>query len=325
MKKHIPTLCLLAVCIGFAFAAMVQASPLNPHHDQDHDLVPTGEGRGEYRVDAPKRVATTVGGATITGYGISYHGGPLLGTSAAPNIYYIWYGNWGTNTAPDILQNLATYIGGSSYYNINTTYKDSTGAAVKPQATFVKSVSDNYSQGTALSTSGVFNVVTRAIKSGALPLDTNAVYFVLTSADVSQSNSSTSSFCTNYCGWHTSGTYSRKAVKFAFVGNPDRCPSACEAQTSASPNGNPGADGMASVVAHELVEAVTDPQLNAWYDSAGYENADKCAWKFGAYNTNPDGSKWNMTIGLRNYYIQQNWVNAVNPTTLAQGYCALGY
>src|SRR5690349_9989741 len=35
------------------------------------------------------------------GNGISYHGGPLiLGTT---HIYYIWYGNWGSNTANAIL------------------------------------------------------------------------------------------------------------------------------------------------------------------------------------------------------------------------------
>ena len=32
------------------------------------------------------------------------------------------------------------------------------------------------------------------------------------------------------------------------------------------------------VTSHEIREAVTDPDLNAWYDSAGYEADDKCAW-----------------------------------------------
>ena len=36
-------------------------------------------------------------------------------------------------------------------------------------------------------------------------------------------------------------------------------------------------DAMLSVYAHELVEAVSDPLLNAWFDNTGYENADKCA------------------------------------------------
>ena len=38
---------------------------------------------------------------------------------------------------------------------------------------------------------------------------------------------------------------------------------------------------MASIIAHELEEAATDPDLNAWYDRRGDENADKCAWTFG--------------------------------------------
>jgi hypothetical protein len=38
------------------------------------------------------------------------------------------------------------------------------------------------------------------------------------------------------------------------------------------------ADMMTIVASHEIREAVTDPQLNAWYDSSGYEADDKCAW-----------------------------------------------
>jgi len=47
------------------------------------------------------------------------------------------------------------------------------------------------------------------------------------------------------------------------------------------PNNNPGVDGAISVMTHELEEATTDPDLNAWYDSSGAENGDKCAWTFG--------------------------------------------
>ena len=108
-------------------------------------------------------------------------------------------------------------------------------------------------------------------------------------------------------------------IKYSFVGNPDRCPSACEAQ-STGPNGNAGADGMASIIAHELEEAVTDPDLNAWYDHRGYENADKCAWTFGTtYAAGGNGAVANMQLGSRNYLIQQNWVNA------GGGYCAKSY
>ena len=85
-----------------------------------------------------------------------------------------------------------------------------------------------------------------------------------------------SGFCTKYCGWHSSSTIGGTDIRFAFVGNPNRCPSACEMQT-VTPNGDGGADGMASIMVHEVSETVTDPNLNAWYDSSGNESADKCA------------------------------------------------
>ena len=76
---------------------------------------------------------------------------------------------------------------------------------------------------------------------------------------------------------------------------------------------------MVSVVAHELEEAVTDPNLNAWYDNRGYENADKCAWTFGTTYNATNGSKANMNLGGRDYLIQRNWVNA------SGGYCSISY
>ena len=227
------------------------------------------------------------------------------------NIYYIWYGNWGNNTATTILADLANSVGGSPYFNINTTYYNGSNMHVTNAATLAGSTDDSYSQGTALSDSQIQTVVSSAITSGKLPKDTNAVYFVLTSADVT----ATSGFCTQYCGWHTHGTIGGSDIKYSFVGNPDRCPSSCAAQ-SIGPNDNAGADGMASIISHELEEAVTDPDLNAWYDRQGAENADKCAWTFGSMSTASNGSKYNMTLGSRNFLIQQNWVNSGN------GFCA---
>jgi hypothetical protein len=108
-------------------------------------------------------------------------------------------------------------------------------------------------------------------------------------------------------------------IKYSFVGDAARCLGSCAIQ-STSPNGNPGVDGMASVVVHELEEAATDPDLNAWWSNAsGGENADLCAWTFGATYTVANGSKANVKWGARDYMIQQNWVNA------AGGKCAMAY
>jgi hypothetical protein len=278
--------------------------------DQSVDVQPDGRGGGvasEYL--APAKPGTDA--APSKGNGISLHtGGVILGTT---NVYYIWYGNWSGNTATSILTDFASNVGGSPYFNINTTYYNSAGTHVSNSVHYAGSTTDSYSQGTSLSDAAIQTVVSSAISSGRLPKDTNAVYFVLTSSDVTAS----SGFCTQYCGWHTHGTISGSDIKYSFVGNPDRCPSSCAAQT-VGPNGNAGADGMASIVAHELEEAVTDPDLNAWYDSRGQENADKCAWTFGTQYT-VNGAKANVKLGTRDYLIQRNWVNA------AGGYCSASY
>jgi len=272
-----------------------------------------GQG-GEHAND--KAVHETLDHHKASGFGGStqamrYHGGPVIpGTT---NVYYIWYGTWSSNTATTILTDLATNMGGSPYFNINTTYFNSLNAHVSNSVQYAGSTTDSYSHGTSLSDADIQAVVSSAIAGNRLPKDTNGVYFVLTSADVTAS----SGFCTQYCGWHTHGTISGSDIKYAFIGNPDRCPTACEAQAT-GPNGNAGADGMASIIAHELEEAVTDPDLNAWYDTRGYENADKCAWTFGPTYTS-NGAKANMHLGSRDYLIQRNWVNS------GSGYCALSY
>ena len=295
--------CALAVATLFASSAYA-ASVLAP--EDNEELVPTGKGWGERAAPGHANPHPAPSGNN----GISYHGGPVtLGTT---NVYYIWYGNWSGNSAGTILQNLASSIGGSPYFNINTSYYNGSNQHVSNSVAFAGQTNDNYSHGTSLSDAGVQSVVSSAITGGWLPKDTNAVYFVLTSSDVNE----TSGFCTQYCGWHTHATIAGSDIKYAFIGNPDRCPSACEWQTT-SPNGNAGADGMASIIAHELEESVTDPDLNAWYDTRGQENADKCAWTFGTEYTTANGSSANMNLGGRDYLIQRNWVNA------SGGYCAL--
>jgi len=244
--------------------------------------------------------------------GISYHGGPIiLGTT---NAYVIWYGNWTGNSATTILTQLLSSIGGSPYFNINTTYFNGSNVKVSNSVSYGGSTTDNYSRGASLSDASILGITSDAITSGRLPKDPNAVYFVLTSSDVGE----TSGFLTQYCGWHTHGSVSGTDIKYSFVGDPSANLSACSVQ-STSPNGNAAADAMASVIAHELEEAVTDPDLNAWYDTRGYENADKCAWTFGTTSLAANGSKYNMTLGARQFLIQRNWVNA------SGGFCAVKY
>src|SRR5258708_16648694 len=142
---------------------------------------------------------------------------------------------------------------------------------------------------------------------------------VLTSSDVSERG-----FCSSFCGFHTKQTLNGADIKWAFVGNPDRCPSGCEIQTTGpnSPATNVGgADGLINVLSHEQEEAISDPDLNASFDSSGQENANKCNFNFGATNTCTTGSlctaagdaagaKYNQSFGNNFWMIQQNWENA---------------
>jgi hypothetical protein len=301
-----------ALALAFALSFVASTSAQVVREQKDRDLAPDGKGGGH---DQGQQVSGAAKAARpIRGNGINYHGGPLiLGTTRA---YFIWYGNWptGTDTARDILTDLASGIGGTPYFNINTTYYNGAGTHVTNAVSYAGSADNNYSLGKNLTDANIQSIVSSAISGGSLPKDTNAVYFVVTSADVNE----TSGFCTQYCGWHTHGTIGGSDIKYSFIGDPTRCPSSCEEQTT-GPNGSTGADGMASIISHELEEAVTDPDLNAWYDNRGEENADKCAWTFGTEYTAPNGALANMAFSGRDWLIQRNWVNA------SGGFCAKSF
>jgi hypothetical protein len=273
-------------------------------------LAPNGKGWG-IEVDVPEEAGTS--GKPVSANGIIYHGGPVMRANSV-NVYFIWYGNWTGGPKPsdsqttvnlmDALFEPGRGIGGSSFFKINTTYSDTVGHPTGNIA-LAASTTNNYSHGKQLSDNDIQSVVSSAISSHVLPKDANGLYFVLTASDVAE----TSGFCTKYCGWHTSSAIAGTEIHYAFVGNPDRCPFACEMQ-SVGPNGDGGADGMASIMAHEASEAVSDPDLNAWYDSLGNENADKCAWKFGPVAGELGQGAYNQTFGSYHWLIQMLWENS---------------
>jgi hypothetical protein len=56
--------------------------------------------------------------------GIQYNGGPVMNHVNGVKVYFICYGNWTNTTVPTILTDFINHIGGSAYFNINTTYND---------------------------------------------------------------------------------------------------------------------------------------------------------------------------------------------------------
>jgi len=256
----------------------------------------------------PVEEAPTKGG-TLALSPITPHSGTVMGTPVA---YLIWYGNWNQSNGSDtpagqiLVRDFLFGISNSPYFKINTTYNGPTGFVSTGAETTVLAAARS-----RLTDSGVFSAVANAINSG-MPKDANGVYFVITSSDIAKSG-----FCTQYCGWHSVGTIGTTKIKYSFVGNANRCLNNCAAQT-VGPNSNAGVDGMLSVLAHELEEATTDPNLDAWFDASGNENADKCAWTFGQNQSiGTNGASYNMSLAgkstaSRNYLIQRNLSAADN-------------
>lgn len=269
---------------------------------------------------------------------ITYHGGKVMTNPI--NIYIIWYGSWikDSKTVP-VVEYLFSNIGDSDYFKTNALYYESpslviTDSGVAPdqgvifdptvktfvstKVNFVKSIFVGYPNGLALNETGVQTVVTDVLTAGALPTDSDAVYFVLTSKDVSEGGSWIG-FCSGYCGWHDIKTIGGKSIKYSFVGDIERCPEDCAVKDAYlglgythSPNDDWSADEMTSILIHELSEAATDPNWAApnvaWQDSSGYENADKCAWTYGSLYKTSSGSIANVKVGEKDFLIQQNWV-----------------
>lgn len=241
--------------------------------------------------------------ATTSALPITFHGGHVV--TGVPNVYFVWYGTTSSSTM-SVLTDFVRALTNSPWASMNRTYYD--GAGVPASTSFVlrQAAYDlDYSRGKVITDSQVQDIVFAQIRAGRLPLDGHGLYFLFTAADVRI----TSGFGTEYCGYHTFGVLNGTPIRYALVGNPRQFGDACMAQTGSSPNDNPPADAMASILAHELTEMITDPLLNAWYDAAGQENADKCDWTFGSTFVVPNGSLANMTIGGRNFLIQRNWLN----------------
>lgn len=139
-------------------------------------------------------------------------------------------------------------------------------------------------------------------------------FFVFTPLQVGSCIDSDSSTCaySYYCAYHSSFTSGAGTVVYAnepYAALP-AAGNACD--SGERPNGD-DADAAINLVSHEHIESVTDPLLNAWFDQAGFEIGDKCAWIFGQLLGSTGGSgtdtDYNEQIGGGQYYLQEEWSN----------------
>lgn len=282
---------------------------------RDVQIIEAGEGGYDFNLQGP------------TGGEIKYGSGYVM--TDPVHVYLIWYGSWNNNTTVPIVEDFIIGLNGSPYFSLTSAYyelypvdmiaRTHAGVHGKIFATdrliFSKSVFVDYVYGTTLNDDNIFDIVNYAIDNRGLPTDPTAIYLVLTSADVLQGGFG--GFCGYYCGWHDHRVLNANDIKFGFIGDPGRCLDGCtpkrryeEYGMTHSPNFNWSADGMVSVIGHELTETITDPDWDTypgWMDDHSYENADKCAWNYGEIYSTDNQSAANVKLGTRDFLIQRNW------------------
>lgn len=222
------------------------------------------------------------------------------------------------------LQNVGAASGHSdNVYSVATQYGDTTGAG-NYASSFGGSVIDTDPFPASGCTDGPLAVcltdaqlqaeIDNVIAAHGWPTGLSREFFVFTPLQVGSCFDSSSSTCaySYYCAYHSSFTSGTGTVLYAdepYAALP-AAGSACD--TGERPNGD-DADATINLVSHEHIESITDPLLSAWYDQAGFEIGDKCAWRFGQPLGSTGGSgtdtDYNEQIGTGEYYLQEEWSN----------------
>jgi hypothetical protein len=251
---------------------------------------------------------------------IFYHGGPVLqsGTNVVA-VYWasspIYTGGPSAGTTGigandgSLVGYFLSNLGGSSYFNINNTYTDGAGTNIANVVNYTGYWANNTNVPTGnqkVTDAQMVAMLQSGFTGGKLSYNASTLYAIFTAGIVNLGGG----FGTTYCAYHTHGTVSiggvSKTVLYAAMPYDYAYPGACTNGT-ASPNGDPGADAEVNTLAHETEETTTDEMANAWFDQRGYENADKCAWKWGTTYTTTNGGVANITIGTKDFLVQQNW------------------
>jgi len=227
---------------------------------------------------------------------MTFHGGKIMPTVKSKAIF--WGPSWANSTfVGDKITGLDQWYtahSGSNYAATTNEYTGSNGSIDSTGFVHQGHIVDTSTATGGGSTSAILAEVCKQITAGNIQVDTGGNGYYPVYSDVKRGNA-------GYCAWHSAGTCSGQLVQFAFFFNLDG-DSGCDPQDTRTVHSQ-GLEALVNVTGHELEEARSDPASpGAWYDGQGYENADKCAWTFGApYVTFPDNSTWK---------IQGEWSNA---------------
>jgi hypothetical protein len=198
---------------------------------------------------------------------ISYHGGPVIHSAKVVLIF------WGTFPSgyTTAIANFRNQFGMTGEFNTITQYSDGSGnIQLANLASGTADMFDTTTPPTNVTDSAVQGEVLKYLSTHAF--DNSTIYEVfIPSSSYSSSGSSTSCGGPNlaYCAYHGHFSNGGRDIKYSI--QPWAGCSGCQSFGDTTLDQD-------HFVCHETREAVTDPDLNAWYDHRGYEADDKCAW-----------------------------------------------
>lgn len=208
------------------------------------------------------------------------HGGKIL---PASNTYAIW---WGSQSAfpvdaKDGLTSFFNGLNGTSFLGVTTQYM----RAGNPTTSFHSNwVDTSTPPGHGPNVGTIVSEACKMIGQNGQSPDPTGIYFVYTSNFPKGGN---------YCAWHSHGSCNGVDIQVAYMPNTTGV-AGCDPGDLYGCNAySQGTRSLANVTSHEFMEAITDADINAWYDSSGAENGDKCAWKFSSCVTLSTGS-WQL-------------------------------
>jgi hypothetical protein len=291
-----------------AFAGDGDGGPRSDANRDVNGIVP--------RADGPAGTASPFAG---TG-NLLYHNGPVMLTNKAYAIYWIPAGytvsanyqatidQFFTDVAADSGKTSNVYWSDTQYYNgarAHIQYKSTFGgSAVDTKALPANGCTDSATR-VCLSNAQIRNEINSVVTAHGWSR-ANAIFFLFTAKGIGSCFSGSSCAFTTYCAYHSSWNPGAGVTYYANMPYADTVPSACDGGNK--PN-NDDADATLNVTSHEHNEAITDPRGNAWYDSSGFENGDKCAWTFGAQLGGTSGHQYNQVINGHHYELQEEWSN----------------
>ena len=207
-------------------------------------------------------------GQAGSGSNLTNHGGPVI---TAPSVVAIFWGpSWSSTADPEKhIIGFFQQFSGSGHLSMLPQYSNA--AANAPTNMLSNYWNDTSTPPTNVTDSAVQQEVLKYL-AGNAP-DASTIYEVfLPAGSYSSNGSSTSCGGPNlkYCAYHGHFSNNGHDIKYASMPYPS-----CGGCQSA---GFSDAQNFDHFSCHESREAITDEDLNAWYDRRGNEADDKCAW-----------------------------------------------